>query len=347
MKRQIFAGLLFCVLLSFLSCAATMSMLIDVEKPAAVTLPVKAQNVIIVNNAVPQPMGYGVSAPSGKFPDIDSLYIKTLKAAPWEAAAEAFRNLNESKFFSDVSIYKKGLRGDDEWLYVVLVDDEIREDFFENQNFDMLISIDRLFFSSTIDKNKPELGRMEAALTFSAYLRGEDEPVIHTLNDTLKAYPTETAFYNGLSSIQPEEINTEMIHQTALDLGEKLGMYFAPSWQTFERIYFVRNAFDANRTSNFINTGTWLQAKNVWTDEFELEKKAINKARLATNIALACEMNGDFYEGVEWASKAIPLFQNASSKKYAGEIKYLQVYIKELQERQKNNLILDKQHGIS
>ena len=347
MKHQIRLGLLFSILLSLVSCASTMSMMVDIEKPAAVTLPVTVQNVILVDNAVPQPMGYGINAPSRRYSDIDSLYTKTLKTASWQVVMKAFDNLDYSKFFSNVSIYRKALRKDKEWLSVVPVNEEIKNDFFENENFDMLISIDRLLFHSTIEKDQPELGRMEISLTFSAYLRDEDEPIIHTITDTLKAYPLEASFYNGMPSLLPEEINTELIRQASSILGKKIGMAFAPGWETVSRTYFIRNLSDESRMNNFINKGKWVEAKNTWTSEFNKERKVVNQARLANNIAFASEMSGDFYGAEEWAVKAKTLFQNVSSKKYSGEILYLEEYIKALQERQSDNIILDKQHGNS
>jgi len=346
MKHQVYIGLLFGFLLLFMSCASTISMLVDVEKPALVTLPVKAQNVIIVNNAVPQPMGYGIDAPSGKYPEMDSLYIKILKTASWRLAMDVFKNLDDSKFFSDVSLYKRSLREDNEWLSVVPVDEEIKRDFFENENFDMLISIDRLLFNSTFEKDKPELGKMEAILTFSIHLPGETEPIEHTITDTLKAYYAG-ADYNGAPSVNPVEINTEMIRQGSFMLGEKVGMFFTPNWKTVERNYYISDLPDAIATSNYIDKGNWDEAKRVWTGEFGLEKKAVKRARLANNIALASEMKGEFEVAEEWAAKAKALFQTASPTKYAKDIAYLEEYIKALQERQSDNIELDKQYGVS
>ena len=342
MKHQIRSGLLICILLSLVSCVSTQTMLVDVEKPAEVTLPVKVQNVIIVDNAAPQPLGYGVIAPSRRYQDIDSLYIKTLQTASWQVAMKAFDELDHSKFFSNVSVYKKALRKDREWLSVVPVKDDIKNDFFENEGFDMLISIDRLLFHSADEKNEPELGKMEVSMTFSAYLRGEDEPITHTITDTLKAYPSEISSLYGIPTPMPEEINTELIRQAALIMGEKLGMAFAPSWETVTRTYFV-----GNQTNYFISNGQWVQAKNAWTNEFNQEKKMVSQARLANNIAFASEMSGDFYGAEDWAIKSKALFQNASPTKNAKEIQYLDEYIKVLQERQRENIILDKQHGNS
>ena len=350
MKHQIRTGLLFCVLLLLASCASTVSMLVDVEKPAAVTLPVKAQNVIIVNNAVPQPMGYGMSAPSGKYPEFDSVYVKTLKTAPWQVMAETFRSLDDSKFFSDVSLYKRVLRTDNEWLAVVPVDEEIRRDFFENENFDLLISIDRLLFNSIGETNKTELGKMEVAVTFSAYLRDKDEPIVHTITDTLRAFYSDysgTMYYNSVSSITPEEINMAMIRQASSNLGERIGTFFAPTWKTVGRMYYIRDIPDAISTAGYIDKGKWDEAKRIWIGEFGVEKKIIKQARLASNIAFAAEMNGEFDVAEEWAVKAKTFFQNASPTKHSNDIAYLEGYIKELQERQKNNLLLDKQYGIS
>jgi Mg2+/Co2+ transporter CorC len=57
-------------------------------------------------------------------------------------------------------------------------------------------------------------------------------------------------------------------------------------------------------------------------------------------------MNGEFSAAGEWAETAKTFFQNASSKKYAKEIKYLDEYVKVLQERERNNVKLNEQYGI-
>ncbi|MDR2691871.1 MAG: hypothetical protein LBB73_06180 [Dysgonamonadaceae bacterium] len=113
MKRWIYTGLSVCLLGALLSCASIMILPVEVEKPAALTLPVKVQNVIIVNNALPQPAGYGLDPPSGKYPEDDSIYVKTLKNASWQLITETFNELKSSEFFSNISFYKKLLREDD------------------------------------------------------------------------------------------------------------------------------------------------------------------------------------------------------------------------------------------
>lgn len=357
MKQWICKGLLFCFLLSLLSCASTMSMFIEVEKPATVTLPVTAQNVVIVNNTLPQPVGYGLSAPSEKNQGKDSThiqklnaenYLKRLNTASWRVATEAFKYLDDSKFFSDVSLYKKALREDDEWLSVIPVRKELREDFFENENYDLLISIDRILFKSNLESDKVELGRMEALLTFSAYLRDKDNPIVHqSIRDTVKAYYSDIYFENGIPWISSVELNSEMIFQSSANLGEKLGAFFAPNWESAERIYFIKNPVDAAQKTGYINKGKWAEAQFTWIDEFESAKKVADKAKAATNVALACEMNDEFTVAKEWAEKAKTFFQDASSKKYAKEINYLNEYIKVLQERERNNAKLNEQYGIS
>ena len=348
MKHQVYIGLLFGFLLLFMSCASTMSMYIDVEKPAVVTLPVNAQNVIIVNNALSQPMGYGLAAPSGKYPEMDSLYARTLKIASWYVIKEAFNSMDDSKFFQDVSFYKKTLRADNEWLAVVPIDENIKNDFFENENFDLLISIDRVLFNSIPKENKVGLEKMEAMLTFTAYLRDKEaDPIVLTIMDSVMAIASETDYYNGIPCASPEEINTALIRQAASNLGKELGMFFTPGWETVDRTYFVRNLSDAAQMDKFINKGKWVEAQNTWIGEFNRTRKVVDQARLATNIALAYEMNSDFNKAEEWAIKSKTFFQNASATKYSKEIQYLEEYIKELQERQKENTELDKQYGIS
>jgi hypothetical protein len=322
-------------------------MYIEVEKPAAVTLPVTAQEVIIVNNALPQPMGYSMTAPSGKNPSDDSVYVKTLKMASWKVITKTFEHLNDSKFFSNVSLYKKSLREDTEWLAVVPINENIKKDFFENENFDLLISIDRLLFKTENRSNKLELGKINTLLTFSAYLRDKDRPVVQmTLSDSVMVDYSDIYFDGGVPHINYEELATIMIRYSTERLGEKLGKFFAPSWDTAERMYFIKNYTDAKKMFDYVDKAKWDEAKTTWTNEFESAKKAADKAKSATNIALACEMRGEFSEAGVWAKEAQTYFQTASPKKHSQEISYLDNYIKALQERETNNTKLDKQYGI-
>jgi hypothetical protein len=320
-----------------------MNMTIEVEKPASVTLPVTAMDVIIVNNSLPQPAGYGLKEPSGKYPDDDSLYVKTLKTASWRIITETFNYLDDSKFFSNVSLYKKPLREDDEWLSIIPIKEEARKDFLEKEQFDLLISIDRLLFNS-IPPSATEAGKMNALLTFSAYLRDENKPIVNqlTIIDTVTAifshdyYPSQDSY---------EYQTSQLIRFSSFRLGEKLGGFFAPSWDAVERTYYTKNLTDALQTADYIKNRTWTEAKKKWTNAFESAKKAVTKAKLAVNIALAHELTDEFDAAETWAKEAKTFFQKASSSKYAKEIKYLNEYIESLQERQQNNILLNKQYG--
>jgi hypothetical protein len=316
-----------------------MNLFIEVETPSAITLPAMVQDVIVVNNTLPQPTGYGLNAPSGKNPDNDSAYVKTLKRASWQVIAETFKYLDNSKKFSNVSYYKKPIREDDEWLAVVPPKEDIKRDFFENENFDLLISIDRLLFNTKNQPDKSELGKITALLTFSAYLRNKEKPVAHlTIADSVTVSYSVDYFDDVVPYVNYEELVTVMIHYSTGRLGEKLGKLFVSSWNTAERLYFIRNFSEANKMVNYINKGKWDEAKTSWTNEFELTKKSVDKAKLATNIALACEMNDKFNEAEVWAKEAKTHFQTVSSKKYSKEINYLNEYIKTLLEREKNSM---------
>lgn len=335
MKRWIYKGLLFCFLGSLLSCASTMILQVEEEQPAAFTLPVKAQNVIIVNNALAQPVGYGLNAPSGKYPEDDSIYVKTLKNASWQLITETFNKLKTSEFFSDVSFYKKPLREDDEWLSVAPLKKEVREDFLVDEHFDLLISIDRLLFNSVVRSNNAESGSMKTLLTFSAYVYDRDEPVINqlTITDSVIAYYNKYQDNYDPSRKTCEHLVSEMIRHSTSRLSEKLCYLFAPGWKSAKRIYFVKNLQDMEKTAGYINNGTWVEAKTAWINAFEIAKKDAGKAKLATNIALAYEMTGDLGSAEAWAKKAETFFQKASPSKYAKEIRYLNKYIESLQER--------------
>ncbi|MDR2691870.1 MAG: DUF6340 family protein [Dysgonamonadaceae bacterium] len=76
-----------------------------------------------------------------------------------------------------------------------------------------------------------------------------------------------------------------MIRHSTFRLSETLCYLFAPSWEIAERIYFVKNLRDMEKTADYINNRSWVEAKTAWINAFETAKTDAGKARLATNIA--------------------------------------------------------------
>jgi hypothetical protein len=69
-----------------------------------------------------------------------------------------------------------------------------------------------------------------------------------------------------------------MIQQSSSNLGKKFGKFFVPSWETAERIYFIKRISDLRKMNGYISGKKWLEAKLAWTSEFEMAKKAADKA---------------------------------------------------------------------
>ena len=62
----------------------------------------------------------------------------------------------------------------------------------------------------------------------------------------------------------------------------------------------------------------WLKAIEKWNEFYTREKKMLNRAKAAHNIALAYEMLDEMESAYEWATVANDLFRQSTSPEFTG-----------------------------
>jgi len=346
-------SILFLLLLTCSSCSSLYKFSIDVQEPAPVTLPVSAQNVLILDNTAVQPKDYGIDrAFNGK--SIPADYPLSLDSMVWSAADEIAGVLNDSHFFNTIAVYKESLGLNTEWLSVNELSSEEQSDFYDDKNYDALFVIDRLVFSVKEDVKKmqkiflPEEMingfvdmRVDGLITCSMYVYGKEKPLnTLTVSDSLFV----KSIVEGDSIIFFKEIPEYIIHELSRQLGNQIAKLYIPTWNTVGRIFFTGYNARMQEATSFAANHKWANAGSIWTTELGKKTKPVDKAKIAFNLAVADEMQDKLDSALEWAQKAKELL-NGKQYDDLQETDLVNKYISELGRRIQNNRLLDLQWG--
>jgi hypothetical protein len=260
--------------------------------------------------------------------------------------------LTASDFFEGIYIYRDSIRTDKEWLDAIPLPKEIQDEFYDLEEYDALVTIDRLLYvieeDATIDHAIPEnwatvKAKANAILTCSIYLYDDEKPYkTFTISDSLFFRPT--LIYSDSIGVfkMPQEY---LVNNLAITLGEKAASYIVPSWITVERIIHTDYQARMKEAYSYSQAQRWDEAESIWQAEYEKKNKPIEKAKLALNLAVANEMQDKFEPAIDWAEKAKQHFEASDASQQAEEIVYISQYILELQKRIQYNRLLDMQWG--
>jgi hypothetical protein len=339
--------LFFSFLMALTACSSVYQLSIDVQEPAPLTLPVRANRVLVVNNTVGQPNNVGLSRTFGDQP-VEN-YKLDLDSVSWVVMEGFVKRIEDAYFFEEVSFYKNLIRGDDEWIATIPLPEAFRNELFDVHGFDAIISIDRFLFNMDV-RVKPNVreqvgsysyfftnNRIEGGVTCSVYLYNKKTPFsTFTLTDSL--FYKESLYTDSLMILK--ELPESMVIDLAHILGEKSAYHITPSWFRQERILYVGSNSRMQEALSYSKKGNWNKAEFLWLDLFDRKTKNSDKAKLANNIALAYEMRDNLEIALRWAEKAKEYFSEGT-KEYllAGK------YVSDLQQRIQNNRILDVQWG--
>ena len=345
--------ILLLILLTCSSCSSIYRFSIDVQEPALVTLPISAQNVLILNNTVAQPENYGIDRTFEGRPVSENFPLLT-DSLIWSAMDEIAGVLNESNFFNTISIYRKSLRTDKEWLSKAYLSPEEQSDFYDAGNCDALLVIERLLFSVNENVKKINTGsltlepavyvdlRSEGMITCSMYAYGREKPLTtFSVSDTL--YVKSTVIND--STILFKEIPEFVLDELSRSLGNKAATYFIPTWKTEKRFLFVSYNSRMQEAAGYAADQKWANAESIWVAELEKKTKPADRSKISFNLAVANEMQDRLELALELAQKAKEYLTKANPNNDYQEIELTDEYIATLQQRIQNNRLLDLQWG--
>lgn len=291
------------------SCNSLDTLVVNVEKPAQITLPNNVNTIVIVDNSVPQTPNLGhveyIRGQKSNAPirvDIDSLNQIL--------AADLFQYVADKNYYNDVIFYEKPLRADNDFTQILPLDSTLVQDICADNQADALISLDRFLVATAVSEQDYDYGttikymdvRMDVRFKVYDNTGRPISPPLY-LNDSI--YWTATYSYN--SPISETLPTREEALQTAADyVAQKLGDALSPYWDSDLRWYYS----DVKEANNLLQNSDWQGALKLWKAAYDKEtKNKKKKARLANNIALAYELSDDIKEALNWITVACDLFE--------------------------------------
>ena len=351
--KNIIGKILLLMLLVCSSCSSIYRFSVEVQEPALITLPVSAQNVLILNNTVAQPMDQGIERNiNGVSIPVD--YPLSLDSTVWSAIDEIAVILDESNFFNTIAIYRDSVRDDNEWFSMTHLSPELQYELYDSENIDALFVIERIFLFLKEDV-KPIINgaptseqtafldlRADGVITCSMYIYGDEKPLItfHASDSLI----SKAMMYNDSITFF-KEIPEYMLNDLAIELGNKVAKYFIPTWKTERRSLFVNFNSRMQEAVGYAADNRWANAESIWITELVKKTKPVEKAKIAFNLAVANEMQDRFEASLEWLHKAKEYMERIKKDNNLQEIELINNYISKIEIRIENNKLLDIQWG--
>lgn len=302
---------MFCV-----GCTSVKTIVLDVQRPAEITIPKAIGSIGIVNNAVPQPATYGhrhlkYSEKGERAYDEISVRADSNSILLTEVLFEELSGMN---YFNNVSLYEYPLREDLAFEDVRRIDSLDIIELAEIMNVDAIISLDRFVVGSL---------SYEQPLSFEAenrYLDMKMNAVFHIYSKegNLISPPLSLSdsvywqgMYDGDFQISYEGVPelSDAVKGVIDYTASVSASSFVPQWAEEYRTYYG----DIKEANKKVEAGDWKGALEIWKSSYEAEQKNMKKkARLASNIALAYEITDNMKEGMVWADTAVKLFTESA-----------------------------------
>ncbi len=337
--------LLFGVVL-FSSCTQLLYTSLDVLRPAKVEFNVDANNLLIVNNSVVQPVNYGhkTTMMDGKSQILnvnsDSLAIFCLTALGEE--------LENKGFFASVQLLPKTVNKTSEFLTPTILSIDTVNKLCKRNRSNIILSLDRIKVNDDQDEflitdNFSFLNSLEAKYEtiWSIHYPNIPQSQTVTYKDTLYWESESIDRKKALNDMPKRE---DALIDGALEVGRKCVGRFIPNWDKVDRFFILSNDKLLKQGIDSVYVKNWKSAIDIWISLYESTKKTHVQAEAANNLAIAYEISGDIDKALDFATKSYYCFRKLTFPDYQSFIR-VSDYINELNQRKKEIEILKKQLG--
>ena len=352
-------NILFLFLFAFLlgNCAGLKTITIESQEPAQVTLPKNVRSLLVVNNVVTQPKDIGHTKKWLDKSEIENFPIPmdSIAIIYTEALAQF---LEEERYFDKVLYYNKPLRTDSDFLAQKPIMPEEMMQFRKEHDVDAIVSLDRFIIITNLEEKKTsgnkfieETTKIQSIIrVYMPTLNGEI-PAIHYLDSVKLKAPVSfnleknsDQLSNFLTKLFPQDnMRRDFLKErVVVPAAEKMTKALSPHWETQDRWYYTLSNATMQNGEYYADQSKWDEAVVKWEEFFNANKNTINKAKAASNIALAYEMLEDMEQAYSWITTAYNLFEESVSPN-SFDLKRTLLYKNEIERRYKNEKALNAQ----
>jgi hypothetical protein len=326
------------------ACSEIRYMGIDTCTPAEITYPSHIHKILVASNAIPQPPDEGC----------EDIFMGTTLPCSIKADSailDACRTLGnafvEADYFDDVLLLSAGLRTDTAQPQIEeKLSPEVVQALCEDTGADAVITIDRLRFQTKKHVSIRPEGHIEGTLhiyiyaTIRSYLPETAEPAISVL--------VADSIYLSDWGYSAEQLNNlfpnteEALQFAARYIGEKAHTAFVPHWQNEQRWYYTGYGAQWKKASAYAAAEKWQEAATAWENLYNTTSSRKAKAKLASNLALVNELNGDLNKAHDYAKTASNILQEDEGENSIYSL-FQSQYLQALQRRIRDDAKLNSQ----
>ncbi len=351
MKPTAYCLTILSVIAGLISCKSSYITTIETQAPPQLTIPGGVTGVLVVNNAVPQAPDKAIILKYNQKDTNIVQFIQTDTLLLYSVQALA-KYISDANYFKQVSICESSLRNDGEWLASMPISPEVCDSLYDESGCNVIISVDRMLTNVVQEITSPTEEYFQADQVFSTIkcISLITSTVYYSeKNSKLTSFSTgdSIAHLNYLLTNDSVDLYCKfpnlIAYEGALNIAGKLSGYFVPQWQSSERIIYTNPGARPTEARRFFDKQKYPQAREIWTELYDNQKNAKNKARMAMNISVSHEMEDDLSSAIEWVEKARSHYKEIDPDKTGKEKAIADRYLSALNARIQNNRILDIQ----
>jgi len=117
---------------------------------------------------------------------------------------------------------------------------------------------------------------------------------------------------------------TDAVYNAADIAGSRFAEFLVPHWIEVERMYYRSGHSELKKVDDLIEQNQWIEAAKIWKKNTTNTNKYI-AAKSMYNMALACEMNGEFDAAIDWAIKSFYAFGTKNEEHAYNTSSYIRI----------------------
>ena len=313
MMKKIFITLL---IASLLSSCITSSVVLDVQRPADITVSQDIQNVVIANRSRPSKANLAGNIVEGLISGEGIGHDRQGAEYCIEGLSDMLVRSERYTLKNPVGIQLKGtgtaaFPAPLNWKEVSSICASYNaEALLVLETFD---SDSRIIVGKPITRTRKKKGKKVKELRYPATLIMDIQSGWRIYNVQNKNIVDENRFTEQKDFIaygsSPEEAISRLpsksiaIKESGIFAGQQYGFRISPMWVKVRRTYFTGKHSDLKLAKGYVKSGDWDAAIEIWKALVNnLDKKIARRSTY--NMALASEIKGGLDTAIEWANKA-------------------------------------------
>lgn len=317
---------------------------IDILKPGDITFKKEAMNLLIVNNTVKQPVGFGHSViDNGQM----SLVEQNTDSAALFCLAGAYEAFEEFGFFSSVQWIENSQNKGSNFFTLNYLTNEQTDSLAKVYNADVLLVLNRIALSDDLtslfyEEEYAWLGALDISSISSWSVHYPTTGKAETIHYTDSLYWEQiSSTHEELLNMLPQRGDAEV--DMAVYAGRNTCKRMLPSWETRDRYFYVNSDKNLKAGMDSIPYKKWEAAMSLF-EQATGEKKKVTQAYAHANCAVLYEMKGEIDTALTHATEAMTIAQNSSAYQLTGRFsEEIQAYVEDLRQRVADEKLLKEQ----